>query len=350
MGGLIAAGCDSTRSSVDRGLVTITRDENDRSNLPPGRGHAIPMPRPAARRSRADRSTRWISSIAISADVEINAAGRADRSRLRTGEAPSAHSRIERGVEVRTRAQRVTIDPVKGQMAFDGSNVELADVGLTTSDGTFLSWTGQIDRALDQPTLNLQFKRHDGSARSPSDGRRPPVACRARRRLTPTMTGAPSQFVLDASSDDQGLDGWDGEGRGHRRAGAADAQRRDRFALDHRSRRPAARSRPQPTSALVSRRPGGWLRPGVVSTPQRHSGSPMCVRWPFGAALTGKARIDRAPASRSVWRPTTSQPRGSPAGTAPRRRSGGLPRRTGSLASGSASSSGRRPRLTAHRR
>ena len=42
-------------------------------------------------------------------------------------------------------------------MAFGGSNVELEDVGLATSEGTFLL-AGEIDRVLDQPTLNLQFK------------------------------------------------------------------------------------------------------------------------------------------------------------------------------------------------
>ena len=184
--------------AVDHGLVTITRDENDRSNLPPGRGRRDPN----APVRRLDARGLTVNTLDFDyrdkrRSVEIKAAGLKTDLDYELGKGAVGPFTIERGVEVRTRTQRVTIDPVKGRMAFGGSNVELEDVGLATSEGTFLL-AGEIDRVLDQPTLNLQFKGTT-DLKVAERWTTPPVSLLGPASIDAVMTGAPSQFVLDAS-------------------------------------------------------------------------------------------------------------------------------------------------------
>ena len=277
---------------VDRGLVTITRDENDRSNLPPGR------PRdPNAPTRRLDVRALTVNTLDFiyrdkRRSVEINAAGvRADLD-YELGKGAVGPFAIDRGVEVRTRAQRVTVDPVKGHMAFDGSNVELADVSLMTSDGTFVM-DGQVKRTLDQPNLNLRFS---GTTDLTVAERwtTPPVSLAGPASIDATMKGAPSQFVLDArvTTKDSTV--------GTEKAVAIDAQARltpNGVSVSRSTITPATGGAVEATAEVGF----GQQTPWWVAATWRGLDAAAAFRLAdvrplaFGAALTGKARIDAAP-------------------------------------------------------
>ncbi len=277
---------------VDRGLVTITRDENDRSNLPPGRARD-----PNAPTRRLDVHGLTINALDFiyrdkRRSVEINAAGvRADLD-YEPGRGAVGPFGIDRGVEVRTRAQRVTVDPVKGHLAFDGSNVELADVSLMTSDGTFVM-DGQVKRTLDQPNLNLRFS---GTTDLTVAERwtTPPVSLAGPASIDATMKGAPSQFVLDArvTTKDSTV--------GTEKAVAIDAQARltpNGVSVSRSTITPATGGAVDATAEVGF----GQQAPWWVDATWRGLDAAAAFRLAdvrplaFGAALTGKARIDRAP-------------------------------------------------------
>ena len=182
---------------VDHGVVTITRDENDRSNLPPGRGRRDPN----APTRRLDVQGLTVNALDfIYQDrrraVEIKATGFSTDLDYQVASGATGPFKIAGGVEVRTRSQRVTIDPIKGRMAFDRSTLSLDEVGLATSEGTFVL-RGAIERVLDQPTLNLNF---DGKTdlSVAEHWTTPPISLAGPASIQATMTGAPSTFVLDS--------------------------------------------------------------------------------------------------------------------------------------------------------
>lgn len=300
---------------VDRGIVTITRDAHDVSNLSPGRGRRDPN---AAAR-RIDVRALRVGELDFlyrdyRRDVEIRAPGVRTALTYERGEGASGPFSIERGVSVRVRERHVAVDPVEGRMVFEGSNVELSDVRLNTTDGNF-TMTGEIARALDRPTLNLRFKGATDLSRA-KRWTTPPVSVKGPATIDATMTGAPTAFVLDV----------------HVLAPAAEIGREEGVALD-------AQSRLTPNAISVSR---SAITPATGGVIEATADVPFGeqTRWwveasyrgldaatafrladvaplPFGAALTGTAKIDRAPGEPfRLEIHNTSTPRAA-AGTAP---------------------------------
>ena len=278
---------------VEHGVVTITRDENDVSNLPPGRGRRDPNlpPRKINIRAVMVRELDFLYRD-FKRDVEIRSPKVRTDLTYELGEGAEGPFAIDGGVDVRVRDRRVRVEPVKGRMLFDGSNVELEDVRLDTTDGN-LVLAGVIDRALDRPTLNLKFKGTTDIANA-SRWTTPPVPLAGPATIEATMTGAPTAFVLDA----------------HVIASGASIGREKGVALD-------AQSRLTPKTISVSRSTitpatGGSIQATVDYTfddrtpwwiDARYQGLDAATAFrladvaplPFGAALTGTARLDRIP-------------------------------------------------------
>ena len=273
--------------------MTITRDANDISNLPPGRGRRDPNA-PARRIDIRGLKVRAFDFLYrdYRRDVEIRAPGVRTALVYELGDGAAGPFAIERGVAVRVRQRRVTIEPVQGRMVFDGSNVELADVGLNTSEGTF-TMGGDIDRALDRPTLNLQFKGTTDLGRA-TTWTTPPVPVAGSATIEATMTGAPSAFVLDAHvvARDANV--------GRERGVAIDAQARltpSGIAVSRSTITPATGGEIHATADVpFGAQTAWWVEADwrgldAASAFRLANVSPL----PFGAALAGTARIDRAP-------------------------------------------------------
>ena len=279
--------------TVDRGVVTIIRDVNDVSNLPPGRGRRDPNlpPRKIDVRALMVRDLDFLYHD-FKRDVEIRAPGIQTDLAYDLGEGASGPFSIGRGVDVRIGERRVTVDPVTGHMVFDGSNVELTGVKLDTSDGN-LTLSGVIDRTLDEPTLNLAFKGTTDISRA-AKWTTTPVPVAGPATIDATMTGAPTEFVLDA----------------HVVAAGAQIGREKGVAFD-------AQARVTPDSVSVSRSTitpatGGSIQASVdfqfaETAPwwidAKYQGIDAAAAFrlgdlaplPFGAALTGTARLDGSP-------------------------------------------------------
>ncbi len=279
--------------AVDRGVVTITRDVNDMSNLPPGRGRRDPN----APARRIDVRGLTVAELDFlyrdnRRDVEIRAPGVRTALTYEMGEGAAGPFSIDDGVAVRVRERRVAIEPVQGRMVFDASNVELENVRLNTSEGAFLM-RGTIDRALDRPTLNLQFKGTTDLARA-TKWTTPPVPIQGPATIEATMTGAPSRFVLDAHVASTGAE------IGGEQNVSLDAQTRmtpDVITVSRSTITPRTGGEIRATAEV----PFGQQSPWWVKAEWRGLDAATAFRlsnvspWPFGAALAGTARIDRAP-------------------------------------------------------
>lgn len=182
---------------VDTGHVTINRDANGISNLPPGRGRRDPDA-PARRIDIRALVVRQLDFVYLDhqRDLEIRTPQIRTDLTYDRGTGASGPMAIERDLLVRVRNRRVTIKPVEGRMIFDGSNVELAAVRLDTSEGSFVVG-GDITRALDRPTLDLVFDGTADIARAAA-WTSPPMHLAGEVQIKATMTGAPTGFVLES--------------------------------------------------------------------------------------------------------------------------------------------------------
>jgi outer membrane protein assembly complex protein YaeT len=301
--------------NVDRGVVTITRDENDGSNLPPGRGQRDPNapPRRLEVRGLTVNALNFIYQDRRRA-VEIKATDLSTTLHYEVAKGAVGPFNIAGGVEVRTRLQRVTVDPVKGRMAFDRSKVSLDDVGLATSEGTFVM-RGAIDRVLDQPTLNLNFQgKSDLSVAE--HWTTPPVNLSGPASIQATMTGAPSQFVLDSKvlTKDATV--------GTEKAVAIDAEARltpNGVTVSRSTIVPATGGTVEATADVGFGQQAPWWVAATWRGLDAASAFRLSDVTPlaFGAALTGNARIDRTagePFRLQVHNESTPR---SGAGTAP---------------------------------
>jgi outer membrane protein assembly complex protein YaeT len=278
---------------VDAGHVTITRDVNGVSNLPPGRGRRDPNA-PARRidaRGLVVRSLDF-SYVDLQRDIEIRTPQIRTDLVYEAGKGATGPFAIERELLVRVRQRRVTIKPVRGTMAFDASNVGLEDVSLETSEGRF-TMAGSIDRALDRPTLNLAFKGTADIAKG-AQWAPPPVLVAGEAAIEATMTGAPSAFVLDAhvvSTNAQ---------VGRERGVKIDAQARltpSAIVVSRSTIAPATGGEVQATAEVPFGRQSPWQVDAQWKGLDAASGFRLSGVEPlaFGAALEGTARLGADP-------------------------------------------------------
>lgn len=302
--------------AIDSGSVTISRDANGDSNLPPGGAPRDPNapPRRIDIRGLQIRNLDFVYRD-LQRDIEISTPRiRTDLMWSSSDERATGPLGIEQDVLIRIRDRRVTMKPVTGGMTFNGSDVGLDAVRLDTSDGTFLM-SGEIDRALDQPTLNLAFNGTTELAQS-SRWATPPIHIAGPAAIDARMIGAPSAFVLDATvvaeSAEVGLE----------RAVRIDAQARltpNNVTVTRSSIRPATGGEVLATVDLSFAANSPWWVKANYTGIDAASAFRLAEVRPlaFGAALTGAALINRAPGQPfRLEVHNTSTPRNAP-GTAP---------------------------------
>ncbi len=277
---------------VDEGRVTITRDAGGLSNLPPGRGARDPNlpPRRVDTRGLVVHNLDF-SYIDARRDLEIRAPGFRAALATTLGGAVEGPIAITGETLVRIGDRRVVIKPAGGEMAFDGSDVTLSGVTLDTTEGRF-TVAGDIRRSLDLPTLDLTFKGTADIARA-SAWMAPPIHVAGPANLEATMTGAPSAFEMQVRLVSESAD-----------------------LGSERGVRVTAHARLTPNGIAVSRstvtpRTGGEIHATLevpfaadsawwVNADWRGLDAASAFRLaevrvlPFGAALSGTARIDRA--------------------------------------------------------
>ncbi|MBA3269527.1 MAG: hypothetical protein H0T71_03380, partial [Acidobacteria bacterium] len=300
---------------IERGSVTITRDAQGTSNLPPTRNTRDPN----APTRRIDIRGLIIRNLDFlyrdyQRDIEIRTPRIRTDLQYSTGDGAKGPFVIEDDVTIRVRDRRVTMKPVTGQMVFDGSNIELEGVALDTTEGVF-TLAGEIQRALDRPNLDLTFKGTADIARA-SQWARPPVPVAGDARLDARMTGPPSAFVLDAA-----ITANDAE-IGRERGVRLDADSRltlDGIAVSRATIRPATGGEIHATVDAPFGAQSRWWIKANYSNIDAGTGFRLANvnPLPFGAVLTGTAELDGG-----AGRPfglrlhNTSTPR-APSGTAP---------------------------------
>ncbi|MGH7507561.1 MAG: hypothetical protein ACRELX_18050, partial [Longimicrobiales bacterium] len=278
--------------SIDAGRVTIVRDAQGRSNLPPGRGRRDPNAPPRHIDIRGlDIGNLDFVYRDVRRDVEIRVPGiRTDLSW--NGDGAAGPIAFTGDTLVRVRDRRVTIDSLAGRMVFDGSNLTLENVDLDTTDGSFVL-NGEIVRALDRPTLDLTFEGNTPLAQS-SRWANPPITIGGEANIKARMTGAPSRFELDAVVSAPGAT------VGNARGVAIDAEARltpDRLVVSQSTIRPATGGEVHATVDLPFDDDARWWvkasYEGIdAATAFRLSEvEPL----PFGASLSGTALIEREP-------------------------------------------------------
>ena len=299
---------------IDSGSVTIARDAHGVSNLPPGRGTRNPDA-PARHIDIRGLMIRNLDFVYRDAQRDIEISTPQIRTDLEwNGEGAAGPLAIERDVLIRVRQRRVTMKPVTGLMVFDGSGVQLEAVRLDTSEGDFLL-SGDIARALDQPTLDLTFNGTTELAQS-SRWAPPPVPVSGEAKIAAHMTGAPSAFVLDAQVT-----------AAHAKVGthpsvAIDAESQltlNRVTVSRATIRPDTGGEIQATVDV----PFGAESPWWIKANYTGIDAATAFRLanvdalPFGATLSGRAIIDREPGKPfRLEVHNTSTPKSYP-GTAP---------------------------------
>jgi outer membrane protein assembly complex protein YaeT len=279
--------------AVERGRVSITRDVNGVSNLPPGRGPRDPDAPPR----RIDVRGLRIHSLDFTyhdlrRDLEIAVPGiETDLVWVASEKAQGPLSTSADGF-IRIRARRVEMKPAAGTMAFDGSDVELEQLALDTTDATLLV-SGEISRALDQPTLNLEL---EGATELGTSTRwaPPPIHVSGQASFDARLTGAPSAFVLDASVKASNAR------VGDERDVGIDATARlttDRIVVSGSTIQPPTGGEVQATVDV----PFSAELPWQINAHYRGVDAASAFRLaqtrplPFGAALTGTASVTRKP-------------------------------------------------------
>jgi outer membrane protein insertion porin family len=278
---------------VERGSVTIARDENGISNLPPARGTRDPNA-PPRRFDIRGLTIRQLDFAYLDAQRGIEIRTPQIRTDLEwvSGEGAKGPLAIEQDVLVRIRDRRVTMKPVTGIIVFNGADVSLENVRLDTSEGAFVV-SGEIARAFDGPTLDLTFEGTTELAQS-SRWAAPPVPVAGQASITARMTGAPSTFVLDAliRSSDATV--------GTQPGVAIDAEARltpSQITVSRSSVRPRTGGEVQATVDVpFGPESAWWVKANYAGIDAATAFRLANVApLPFGATLSGNAVIDRQP-------------------------------------------------------
>lgn len=280
--------------TVGSGSVTISRDVNGESNLPPGRGERDPNapPRRIDIRGLEIRNLDFVYRD-FQRDIEISTPRiRTDLAWDAAAEGAKGPFAIEQDVLIRIGERRVSMKPVAGGMTFKGSDLELENVRLDTSDGVFLL-SGEIDRALDQPTLDLTFNGTTELAQS-SRWATPPIHIAGQALIDARMTGAPSTFVLDATVVAERAE------VGAERGVRIDAEARltpDGIAVARSAINPATGGEVQATADVSFASDSPWTIKANYAGLDAATAFRLAEMAPlaFGASLTGTALITRVP-------------------------------------------------------
>lgn len=278
--------------AVEQGRVTIWRGPDGESNLPPGGAERAPdaPPRRIDIRGLTLRDVDF-SYNDLQRDLEIRTPD-IHTDLVWDGEGAAGPLRIEGDTEVRIRDRTVEIAAVSGRMMFDGSGVTLRGIELDTTDGDFRV-SGDIARALDRPTLDLTFEGTTDLSRS-TRWAPPPIPVAGQAAIVATMTGAPSEFVLDARVTASDLTVGNATGV----AVSADARLTpDRVTVPESSIRPSTGGE---IAAIVDV-PFDDERPWRIDASYRGIDAATAFELadvdplPFGAVLSGDAVISRSP-------------------------------------------------------
>jgi outer membrane protein assembly complex protein YaeT len=277
---------------IQTGSVTITRDANGVSNLPPGRGTRDPNA-PPRRIDIRGLDIRQLDFFYRDLQRDIEIATPHIRTALEwNGESAKGQFAIEQDVLVRVRQRRVTMKPVDGVMAFTGSDVGLENMRLDTSEGNFMM-SGVVARALDGPQLDLTFRGTTELAQS-SRWATPPIHVGGTAAIEAHMQGPPTAFVLDARVTASNAE------VGTARDVRIDAEAQltpNSVTVSRSSIRPATGGEVQATVDVPFSAASPWWIKATYQDIDAQTAFRLAEvdPLPFGAALSGNAVIDRAP-------------------------------------------------------
>jgi len=141
---------------IDSGIVDIVRDKNDVTNLPPS--STAPAPEKAR---ELDIRSLTLNGLDVQYEDKLRDWGvkvpRIESELLNTTLGAKGNFAVRGNLAFRLHERTMTMAPFETVMTFDGSNVDLVQARLSSSEiEAFLS--GDINRVLDSPSLDLALK------------------------------------------------------------------------------------------------------------------------------------------------------------------------------------------------
>lgn len=180
---------------ISNGIVDIYRDANNVVNLPPGSSRPTPE---QPRRLVIDGLTLDGLDVHYTDDAR-NWGLKVPRIESRLIDSPTGAQgdfAVRGELTFRLRDRVMTMSPFETVMTFDGSNVELEQARLSSSEiDAFLS--GQIRRVLDSPALDLAIKGSVNLDKATRWVPPPPVPVSGMATIEGTITGPARDFSTD---------------------------------------------------------------------------------------------------------------------------------------------------------
>jgi outer membrane protein assembly complex protein YaeT len=187
--------------------VSMVRHEDGTSNVPSARGPTDPNRPPLRLDVRGLRITGLEFAYADRArDFGIEAGDlHADLgwAALRTGNGISGPLEIRKGVRLAIGDREIAAQPIAGAVAFDGSSVDLEEIGLQTAEGDILV-EGRVERVLDRPALDLTFAGTTDVARAAAWGTLP-VGLAGAAAVRGTIDGAAAEPTIRIQTEADAL-------------------------------------------------------------------------------------------------------------------------------------------------
>ena len=180
---------------IDGGIVDIVRDEHNVVNLPPS------ATTPAPERARElDIRSLTLNGLDVQYEDKLRNWGlkvpRIQSELLNTPLGAKGDFAVRGTMSFRLRERTMTMAPFETVMTFDGSNVDLEQARLSSSEiEAFLS--GDITRVLDSPSLDLVLKGSVNLDNAIKWVPPPPVPVTGMATIEGTITGPARNFVTE---------------------------------------------------------------------------------------------------------------------------------------------------------
>ena len=180
---------------IDKGIVDILRDENNVVNLPPASTNPAPE-----RARQLDIRSLTLNGLDVQYEDKFRNWGvkvpRIESELLNTALGAKGDFAVRGTLSFRLRERTMTMAPFETVMTFDGSNVNLEQARLSSTEiEAFLS--GEIKRVLDSPSLDLALKGSVNLDNAIKWVPPPPVPITGMATIEGSITGPVRSFSTD---------------------------------------------------------------------------------------------------------------------------------------------------------
>lgn len=189
---------------IDQGLVDIVRDKNNVTNLPPSSNAPTP---PRAR--ELDIRSLTLNGLDVQYEDQFRDWGvkvpRIESELLNTALGAKGNFGVRGKLVFRLKERTMTMAPFETVMTFDGSNVQLEQARLSSSE-IEVSLNGDIKRVLDSPSLDLKLTGSVNLDNAIKWVPPPPVPVTGHAAIDGRVAGPARNFVVDLNVHSNTID------------------------------------------------------------------------------------------------------------------------------------------------